>query len=96
MLSACSYRHPSHHNQNSTLNPQVSVSVDPGFTPLYLGGHHQPKSRDDLFNDSVSCIALRASSKSFAVDNKEISRARWFSIDLLAAAADEAIGSDVR
>ena len=72
------------------------MSVDSSFTPLFLGGHHQPRSRDDLFNDNVSCIALRATSKHFAVDNKEISRARWFPISLLAAAADDALARDVR
>ncbi len=46
-----------------------------------------------MFNDNVSCIALRAASKEFSVDNKEISRAKWFPIAALVAAADEAIAS---
>ena len=79
-----------------TPNPQVSLSVDTSFKPLYLGGHHQPKSRDNLFNDNVSCIALRAASSSFSVDGKEISKARWFPIHLLATAVEEAISSGVQ
>ncbi len=51
-------------------NLQVSVVIDSSFTPLFLGGHHQPRSRDNLFNDNVSCIAFRATSKQFSVDNK--------------------------
>jgi hypothetical protein len=46
-----------------------------------------------MFNDNVSCIALRAASKEFSVDNKEISRAKWFPIAALVVAADEAIAS---
>ncbi len=60
---------------------------------MYLGGHHQPKSRDNAFNDNVSCIALRAAVNEFTVDNKEICKARWFPIRLLVDAADEAIAS---
>lgn len=51
-------------------NLQVSVAIDSSFTPLFLGGHHQPRSRDNLFNDNVSCIAFRAKNKEFSVDNK--------------------------
>ena len=75
---------------------QVALEADASFPPLYVGGHHQPMSRDNLFNDNVSCIALRAASSSFCVDGKEISKARWFPIHLLAAAVEEAISSGVQ
>ena len=50
-----------------------------GYAPRYLGGHHQPHSRDAHFNDNCVCIALRARSAAFAPDMHEVYKAKWAS-----------------
>jgi 8-oxo-dGTP pyrophosphatase MutT (NUDIX family) len=49
------------------------------YAPRYLGGHHQPRSRDAHFNDNSVCIALRARSTAFAPDMHEVHAAKWAS-----------------
>ena len=57
-----------------------AVQVDlAGYAPRYLGGHHQPRSRDAHFNDNCVCIALRARSTAFAPDMHEVYKAKWVS-----------------
>ncbi len=50
-----------------------------GYAPRYLGGHHQPRSREAHFNDNCVCIALRARSTVFTPDMHEVYQAKWAS-----------------
>ncbi len=60
------------------LKEEVDVEVDlDGYPPRYLGGYHLPRSRDDVINDNLICLALRARSTVFTPDMKEIHRAKW-------------------
>ncbi len=60
------------------LKEEVDVEVDlDGYAPRCLGGYHLPRSRDDIVNDNLKCLALRARSTVFTPDMQEIHRAKW-------------------
>jgi 8-oxo-dGTP pyrophosphatase MutT (NUDIX family) len=56
---------------------EVGVVLDPSFSPVYLGGWQKGKARDGCVNDNFSIFAVRAASKAFKVDAKEIHAAAW-------------------
>ncbi len=64
-----------------------------GYAPRYLGGHHQPRSRDAHFNDNCACIAVRARSTAFTPDMHEVYKAKWEPIANLVAIAEHYIKS---
>jgi 8-oxo-dGTP pyrophosphatase MutT (NUDIX family) len=60
------------------LKEEVDVEVDlDGYAPRCLGGYHLPRSRDNIVNDNLKCLALRARSTVFTPDMQEIHRAKW-------------------
>ena len=71
------------------VREEVGVKVDPSFAPQYLGGWQLSKARDLTTNDCFSAFALRAVSEAYALDQLEVSTARWFSLAELAQLYDE-------
>ena len=59
------------------IREEVGVAIDETFRPLYLGGWHAARARDALVNDHFSMFALRATSRSFQLDEHEIHEAIW-------------------
>lgn len=56
---------------------EVGIKLDSAFNPVYLGGWQKGKARDGRINDNFSVFAVRAVSREFKVDEKEISHAMW-------------------
>jgi len=64
---------------------EVGVTIDETYAPRYLGGWHAASIRDKVMNDRFSIFAVRSTSTEFAVDEVEVSAARWFDKDELLA-----------
>jgi 8-oxo-dGTP pyrophosphatase MutT (NUDIX family) len=56
---------------------EVGIKLDSAFNPVYLGGWQKGRARDGKINDNFSVFAVRAASKDFKVDDKEIAEAMW-------------------
>ena len=61
------------------MREEVSATVDHEFKPVFVGGWQMARARDDKVNDNFKAFVLRAASEEYAVDENEVSEARWFS-----------------
>lgn len=58
---------------------EVNVTLDlDGFGAYLVGGWHESRARENTINDHFSAFVVRMTSDEFAVDNKEIEKARLF------------------
>jgi 8-oxo-dGTP pyrophosphatase MutT (NUDIX family) len=62
----------------------VELNLESDRAPVRIGlCYHQPRSRDGRVNDNFLLFIVYAKSKALKIDEKEISGARWFSVEKL-------------